>query len=971
MTTHNRSEASYALPAAAAHNKATAKEYVAGLKSNAGKIAFQLISDGADRTRYPIVVVTLDAIWPYIRKFNTAARGLGVFVLPDWKGPPRDIFTAADNNGQTGSDSDLRVRLPGTLNLENPAAPQLVKLEEVHTHSYRGPDGDIPCTPTGREERGDDGQIYAEVRVWPDGTKSWPPKDRLAARDAADTAGRPAPPEPRRVQGSVPVTFLQKLRSGGPWVLTAITLDGKLPTVTAHTPDEVDAFVRRYNGRANLYYSVNPTRTAMSKKAKKTDIAAIEYILGDLDPAKGETSEAAKARYLKQLNGGGFEPRPTGAIDSGNGIQGLWRLNERIPLGEPVIDEEGKLVFSAEDQAKIDDAEARAAAVMRRLGAEAGTQNIDRILRLPGTTNLPNEKKRREGRVECQTRLLWFDDTSYPLEAFPKGEPDKKGPGKKKSNKKATDGDGPDLSGSGHGFRFMRDCHIRKMTYEEACTAILADKNEAGEWARRVDERQLERAWENSRPQGGEKHTDLGNARRLVRIHGDDICYVAAWKSWLVWRDGHWRRDDDGEIMRLAKAVVESMYTEAAGIADENARTALRKYALRCQSARALAAMVELAKTEKAVVLPVSMIDTDPLLLGVENGVVDLQTGLFRPAEREDYVTMRCSVAFDPSAKCPNWDAFLRRIFNIESQAVDIEAAKAMSTRLRAYIRRACGYTLTGLTDEEVMFILWNTGNNGKSTLRETIFALMGDYAMGADASLLIAQKNQKGGPTPDVARMYGKRLVTVNETQEGDQLNEARVKFITSHDITTARFLYENPFDFTPTHKTWLTTNKKPIIKGTDLGIWRRVEMWPFLVTIPEEERDRYFRQKYLMPELPGILNWVLRGLRKYHLLGLKPPPAVIAATQEYRDDMDVVGQWIKERLVRDPKSATKRTDLYMDYEIWSKVHIGWHLKAIAFGRELAQRKDLGLTETSVDRERGWRGVRLRSPTQYTLSGF
>ena len=221
---------------------------------------------------------------------------------------------------------------------------------------------------------------------------------------------------------SIAVKFLEKLRPGGPWVLSAIMPDGAITTITAFTADQVDAFVVQHNGKRNLYYSVNPTRTPLNKKAKKTDIATIEYALADLDPADGETPEAAKARYLKQLNGT-FEPKPTAVIDSGNGIQGLWQLQERIALGQPV---NGK--FSPEDQAKIDDVEARTAAVMQRLGSKAGTQNIDRILRLPGTTNLPNAKKRKEGRVACPTKLLWFDDTSYPLDAFPKEEPGEKKP---------------------------------------------------------------------------------------------------------------------------------------------------------------------------------------------------------------------------------------------------------------------------------------------------------------------------------------------------------------------------------------------------------------------------------------------------------------------------------------------------------------------------------------------------------------
>ena len=218
--------------------------------------------------------------------------------------------------------------------------------------------------------------------------------------------------------GNEACAFLEKLRPAGPWVLTAIDPDnGKIITSTARTKGEVETFIQKYNGKRGLYYSVNPTRTAMSTKAKKTDIAAIEYALADLDPADGETSDAAKQRYLKQLNGR-FEPKPTAVVDSGNGIQCLWRLQERIELGEPV---NGK--FSPKDQAKIDDVEERIEAVMLRLGSKAGTQNIDRILRLPGTTNLPNKKKRDAGRVACPTKFLWFDaGASYPLDAFPKEE---------------------------------------------------------------------------------------------------------------------------------------------------------------------------------------------------------------------------------------------------------------------------------------------------------------------------------------------------------------------------------------------------------------------------------------------------------------------------------------------------------------------------------------------------------------------
>jgi hypothetical protein len=215
----------------------------------------------------------------------------------------------------------------------------------------------------------------------------------------------------------VALDFLRQLRPGGPWVLTAITPDGPTTTVTASTADEVAAFVRRHNGQRNIYYSVNPTRTALSKKAAKTDIAAIEYMLADLDPNDNETPEAAKSRYLELLNGT-FEPKVTVAVDSGNGIQALWKLKTAIVLDTPITLKDAKgnnsAKFSPQDQAKIEDVEARVEAAMLRLGSKAGTQNIDRILRLPGTA-----KKRRAGRVPCETRLISFNGAICSLDDFP------------------------------------------------------------------------------------------------------------------------------------------------------------------------------------------------------------------------------------------------------------------------------------------------------------------------------------------------------------------------------------------------------------------------------------------------------------------------------------------------------------------------------------------------------------------------
>src|SRR6516225_7909157 len=212
--------------------------------------------------------------------------------------------------------------------------------------------------------------------------------------------------------------FIAQLRPGGPWLLVAIDPDTETITATtAQQQADVNSFVQRWNGKRNLYYTVNPIRQALTKKPKKTDIAAIEYLLADLDPAKDEAPAAAKARYRAQLEA--MQPAPAAVIDSGNGLNALWRLATALPLGAPVPNAKGNLVFSAEDKATIADVEARCKAMMEQLGSAAGTQNIDRILRLPATLNLPTKAKRAAGRVPCETALLWFNGVTCTLDDFP------------------------------------------------------------------------------------------------------------------------------------------------------------------------------------------------------------------------------------------------------------------------------------------------------------------------------------------------------------------------------------------------------------------------------------------------------------------------------------------------------------------------------------------------------------------------
>ncbi|MGH7784312.1 MAG: phage/plasmid primase, P4 family, partial [Candidatus Binatia bacterium] len=295
-------------------------------------------------------------------------------------------------------------------------------------------------------------------------------------------------------------------------------------------------------------------------------------------------------------------------------------------------------------------------------------------------------------------------------------------------------------------------------------------------------------------------YTDLGNARRLVKRHGENIRFIPEWRKWAIWNGNCWEVDEDGAVARLAKETVTAMYSDALQITNQTQRTALIKHALKSQSEARLNAMVSLAESESAIVLSAVLLDADPWLLGVRNGVIDLKTGEFRTGQREDFITKQAGVAYDPNVKCPQWVNFLNTITGGD-------------LFLKSYIQRVVGYVLTGSVQEEVMFVLHGIGNNGKSTFRETLHALLGDYALSADASLLTERKHP-GGATEEIARLKGRRFVAVNETNENEQLHEARVKFITSQDTITARNLYAHFFDFFPTHKTFVTTNHKPVVR-------------------------------------------------------------------------------------------------------------------------------------------------------------
>ena len=436
--------------------------------------------------------------------------------------------------------------------------------------------------------------------------------------------------------------------------------------------------------------------------------------------------------------------------------------------------------------------------------------------------------------------------------------------------------------------------------------------------------------------------TDLGNAGRLVQHHGRDIHYCYPLSKWYVWDGTRWARDDTGEVHRRAKETVRAIYHEAAEAEGDRSK-ALGKHALRSEAEAKILAMVALARSEPDIPIVSHQLDADPWLLNVQNGTIDLRKGQLREHRHGDLITKLAPVTYDLKATCPRWLKFLDRIIDGNAALID-------------YIQKAIGYTLTGDVSEQVLFFQHGTGANGKSTLSETVLALLGDYGKQAAPGLLTVKRGETH-PT-EIADLAGARFVASLEVDEGRRLAEALTKWLTGGDRVKARFMRGDFFEFAPTHKLWLSANHKPTVFGVDVAVWRRIRLIPFNVVIPAEEQDRNLPAK-LRTELPGILNWALEGCLTWQRDGLNPPPEVVTATDEYRAEQDTIAAFLADCCTLGDDKKASAQDLYVAYRQWCQENGEDPMPQRRFGRRLTDR-GLSGGHRGTGGKRWWQGVGL-----------
>jgi len=797
---------------------------------------------------------------------------------------------------------------------------------------------------------------------------------------------------------AVSIDFLQQHTSGWGergWFVQLVAIEPAqakdhkpLIEATSVLPAEIDTlepWIKSRQGRSNLYFSVNPLKHQKGKKATKADIAALACRHADIDPREGEPLASERTRIFAAVQA--FPIKPTALVNSGNGVGVFWRLNTPIPTVDGNFDE-------------LEDVNRRLA---HALGAD-NCHNIDRIMRLPGTINLPDWRKAAKGRVPVPTTLLYQNEVAYTLKDFNFLPPMQLNNQRAEINLGVVDEAAlaahlqavrvdPELSklqrgaalpwmrdASRSGFDFALASVLARLgfTNEEIATLLLryphgkaAERQDVekyigeilGKVRARID---ASAASAPGFPTARHLTTDQANASRLHRAAGCNVMFSGG--RWYIWTGTHWSADEAAayrQTCNLSALILDEANEwehRPAGSTEESEKNkeiaeALRKWARQSEMKPRLDAAFQLLR--RLVEVPAETLDADPYLLNVRNGTVDLRTGRLRPHDKADRITRLIHTAYKPEARAPLFEKALAEITG---------EAGLEKKPMAEFQQRWFGYCATALVSEQKFAVHHGDGANGKSSLLGTMERVLGPYAGTAAPGLLVGGAHDRH-PT-ELADLRGKRMVTAHESGEDGALREEFIKRVTGGDRIKARHMRQDFFEFDPSHKVQLVTNHKPQIRGQDHAIWRRVLLVPYNITFGTAEavgRGEAHRVKNdalaeaLKAEDEGILAWIVKGALKWRMLGLNPPDAVLAAGAAYRVEQDRVGQFMQECCKRHSDAVVPLKLLYIAYQRWAKDCGFLPLGRNKFAEAVEKRP--GIESKATDHGKVFTGVDLRSP--------
>jgi len=738
-------------------------------------------------------------------------------------------------------------------------------------------------------------------------------------------------------------------------------------------------------GAKGIYVVMNPFSEVTGRAVKDEEVTAREWLLIDIDAVRESGTSSTKQELRATLDvavsicrflGGLGWPRPF-IVESGNGCHLMWRVD----LG--ITEEETSLIKRCLE------------ALAWKFDTEAATIdqsvfNLSRIWRLPGTVSRKGDestevrpwRRARIRKVSPPDALVEREQLQQLADSIDIGEAhgdDNAELGRLRSwlhaNWDSIGEPRPYLGGAGRRWVFpvcpWDSGHRDRSAYvvRFGSGAIIAgclhtnctghrrdDSGKSLGWRelQKLADRPFQRT--DQAPGGAAAssvdaphQTNLGNVMRLVRHHGSDLKYVPQWAEWLAWDGTRWQ-PSPGHAERIAMGLSSFIFAEAAGTTDDDEATALRRWAMRSESTQVILRTIRLAQSNSTFMVPAERMDANNWTLNCANGILNLKTGEVTAHRRDALMTKVSHVSYQEESECPRWLEFLDTIFDGKRDLID-------------FIQRALGYCLTGSVQEQVMFLCHGGGSNGKTTFVRVVQHVLADYATQIDSSILMTNKGEQH-PT-GLTDLKGKRFTGAAESDRGRQLAEAMIKQLTGDDIITARRMRKDFIRFMPTHKLWLLVNHKPIIKGNDEGIWRRLMYVPFTVTIQEEKKDRDLIAK-LQKEADGILRWMVEGCLQWQQQGLNPPRIVQEEVENYRDDMDLLKDFFEDVCTVAPGLRVTKRDLFEAYKDWCEPlnnkagnikYFGRLMMERGFKGEVTKVKDAAGLRRSVH---VWRGIKI-----------
>jgi putative DNA primase/helicase len=445
--------------------------------------------------------------------------------------------------------------------------------------------------------------------------------------------------------------------------------------------------------------------------------------------------------------------------------------------------------------------------------------------------------------------------------------------------------------------------------------------------------------------------TEFGNAERMLDLYGQGLMFVPEMPAWFCWTGVFWRQASNVEIAHMAKETVKALGSEVDQYTDGEALTEFYQFCAASQKDYMVKNMVSLASSDPRVMVPAAELDKHLHMVGALNGVIDLRTGELLPSDPELRITKVVGCEYDPRAKAPLFEQTLADVFQDDTEMVN-------------FFQRLVGYTMTGNPKEDVLVIPHGNGSNGKSTILGNLRRAFGDYARVADADTFLSTGNSGGGagkPREDLLRLKGARLVYVSEPEENSELREGAVKAMTGGDAITARGIQgKASVEFNPSWVIYMPTNHKPIIKGSDTGIWRRLMLVPFnrnFEADPNIKKDPLRREK-IAEELPGILAWIIRGVATYRKHGLATVGTVQKARNEYKEQMDLLAEWLEECCEVGDNLFAESKELWASWCEFAKQRglLQYVKNSVSLGRRLEARFPAGKLSGGVRIRKGLR---------------